>query len=344
MLYKNGGGVFFIPYIICIIIIVLPLSYLEIGYGQIYRRAIHRYYDSIHPRLIGLSFGISAIIFCIGVYYMCLTGWCFTFFLNSFSDPLPWAPKEGQNMHEAFVNDSYFMDDFLKRSSGLFDLNDYCPSIALSIVVMSVFTFGTIYEGIDTAKYVVYVMVPLPYIILTILFFKGITLEGHTTGWLYLFKPDWSKLYTLQIWGDACSQVLFSAGLAQNTVVKFASHRHEDDPLLMSTIFIPILNFLTSVFAALTLFAFVGYASHQSGISIDDMPIHGMELTFVVYPALLNSLPFPQVWSGIFFLMLTCLGLCTEYIFIECVSALIHGTLSRNKSFKRSQTFVTFIV
>jgi SNF family Na+-dependent transporter len=75
MLYKNGGGVFLIPYFICILFIVLPLSYLEISYGQIYRRAIHKYYDIIHPRLLGLSFGISAILFFIAVYYMCLIAW-----------------------------------------------------------------------------------------------------------------------------------------------------------------------------------------------------------------------------------------------------------------------------
>jgi SNF family Na+-dependent transporter len=63
MLFQNGGGVFFIPYFFCIIVIVLPLSYLEISYGQIYRRALHRYYDKIHPRFLGLSFGISVIIF-----------------------------------------------------------------------------------------------------------------------------------------------------------------------------------------------------------------------------------------------------------------------------------------
>lgn len=203
------------------------------------------------------------------------------------------------------------------RSTGLFDINSYSIGIMFSFVVVSTFTFFTIYKGIDTAKYVVYIMVPLPYILMTILFIKGLSLEGHSAGWAYLFKPDWSKLFTLKIWGDAAGQVLFSAGLAQNTIVKFASHRNDKDPLFLSTVCIPLLNFATSIFAALTLFAFVGYASHHTNIPIEEMPIKGMELTFVVYPALLNTLPFPQAWSVIFFLMLTTLGLGTEYIFIE---------------------------
>jgi hypothetical protein len=38
MLYNNGGGVFFIPFIICIIIICYPLFYLEVAYGQLFRK------------------------------------------------------------------------------------------------------------------------------------------------------------------------------------------------------------------------------------------------------------------------------------------------------------------
>ena len=187
----------------------------------------------------------------------------------------------------------------------------------LGFLVVSTFTFLTIYKGIDTAKYVVYIIVPLPYIIMTALFIKGLTLEGKTIGWAFLFKPDWSKIFTLQIWGDAAGQVLFSAGLAQTTITKLASHRNDKDPLFLSTVCIPLMNFATSIFASFALFSFVGYASYHTGIPIEHMSIRGMELTFVVYPALLNTLPYPQVWAIAFFVMLTSLGLSTEYIFIE---------------------------
>jgi len=75
MLYSNGGGVFFIPYFVCILVIILPMSYLEIAYGQMYRRAVHEYFSAIHPKLLGLSFGFAAIIFFIAVYFMCLISW-----------------------------------------------------------------------------------------------------------------------------------------------------------------------------------------------------------------------------------------------------------------------------
>ncbi len=74
------------------------------------------------------------------------------------------------------------------------------------------------------------------------------------------------------------------------------------------------------------------------------MKVHGLELTFVVYPALISSLPFPQFWSVLFFTMLTSLGLGTIYILIEIVSDLIHGTCKRRKTYKGKKVFITFFI
>lgn len=238
---------------------------------------------------------------------------------------MPWAPKGGKSIHDSFVSDKFFTDEFLLRSEGLFDINNYSFWIMLSMVVVTSMTFSIIYEGIATAKYVVYVLVPLPYILLTVLMIKGFTLQGNYIGWEYLFKPDWSKLFTLKIWSDAASQTLFSSGLAQLTVIKFASHRHDEDPLLLSTIMLPLMNFGTSIFASVSLFSFIGYASFHTGIKIDELPLNGMDLTFVVYPALLTTLPFSQIWAVLFFLMMTLLGLGSEYIYIESISSLIYS-------------------
>ncbi|CAI2364268.1 unnamed protein product [Moneuplotes crassus] len=343
MLYQHGGGAFFVPYLICLAILVFPLFYLEIAFGQMYRKALHRYYDTIHPKLLGLSFTVAAICFFIATYYLCLIGWCFAFFLNSFQDPLPWAPKVDEDGKVDEFSNRYFVNEFLDKSDSLFDIRSYNPTIMISLVLMMSFVFFTLYRGIHSAKYVSYFVVPLPYFILAVFFVKGLTMEGFSSGWAYLYKPDWSKLWTLSIWSDAAGQAIFSAGLAHNTVIKFASHRKEDDPLLSSTILLPCLNFGTSMFASLALFSFIGHASYTSGIPIDDMKVQGMELTFVVYPALINTLPWPNLWSILFFTMMTSLGLGTEYILVEVCSDIFHGTCSRRKTFKGRKVVMTFI-
>ena len=170
-----------------------------------------------------------------------------TFFFYSFKSPLPWAPKEDSIVENSLMSNSYFENEFLHKTDGLFDLRSYSLWMMLSMIIVSAISFAIIYEGLDTAKYTVYFLVPFPYILITILFIKGLTLDGNYIGWIYLFKPDWSHLFTLQIWSDAAAQVLFSAGLAQCCFMRFGNHKKDGESLLMPTICIPLLNFATSI-------------------------------------------------------------------------------------------------
>ena len=75
VLYSNGGGVFFIPFIISIVFIILPMFYIEISYGQVYRRKVYNYFSAIHPRFLALSFGVSINNFYITVYFNVIIAW-----------------------------------------------------------------------------------------------------------------------------------------------------------------------------------------------------------------------------------------------------------------------------
>lgn len=154
-------------------------------------------------------------------------------------------------------------------------------------------------------------------------------LEGQYIGWIYFFKPDWSKLFTLKIWRDAVSQVVFSAGLGMHAVTLFASHKQKNEKILLPSICIPVLNFVTSIFAAITLFSIIGHASYETGVKIENMPIEGLELAFVAYPALLSTFPIPQFWTALFFFMLILIGLSTQFAFVDITCTFIEGMFFR---------------
>lgn len=183
MLYTNGGGVFFIPFITWIFIIVYPLFYLEVAYGTVYRRLMDRIFEPINSKFIGVSFGINIILLLEAVLYMCLLGWWWNFFIFSFQFPLPWSVSDNDATNGRFWNENYFRDDFLRSSSGLYDINTYVPWLMFSFIIAGVLTFICIIKGIDSVKYAVYIVIPLPYIILLILFVKG---KFHLTLNLYL--------------------------------------------------------------------------------------------------------------------------------------------------------------
>lgn len=225
MLYNNGGGVFFIPFIIWIVVIWYPFYYLEVGYGQLYRKTMHTYFSfrKEKSKFQGISLGIWIILFFQTVLYLCLLSWWFNFFLFSFSSPLPWAVTKANDKKDKFWNENYFREEFLQTSSHIFDINKHVFWIMVSMVWVAILTFVTVIKGMDSAKMVVYIIIPLPYIILLLLLIKGINLEGFQIGWNYLFSAEWGRLLTFQIWRDAAGQVLFSSGIGINLTIHFAS-------------------------------------------------------------------------------------------------------------------------
>lgn len=55
----------------------------------------------------------------------------------------------------------------------------------------------------------VYFTALFPYVMLTALLIRGVTLEGAVDGILFFVTPDWERLATPKVWGDAASQVRY---------------------------------------------------------------------------------------------------------------------------------------
>lgn len=54
---------------------------------------------------------------------------------------------------------------------------------------------------------VVYFTALFPYVMLTALFIRGVTLHGAVDGIKFYLMPDWKALTQPAVWGDAASQV-----------------------------------------------------------------------------------------------------------------------------------------
>lgn len=86
-------------------------------------------------------------------------------------------------------------------------------------------------KGIQSVGKVVYFTAIFPYVILTALLIRAMTLEGSIDGILFYLTPQWERLLSPGVWGDASSQIFYSFGLACGSLVTFASYNkvnHDD--------------------------------------------------------------------------------------------------------------------
>lgn len=91
LVYKNGGGVFLIPYFLAMIILGIPLLYLETAIGQMHRKSVPFIYTSINKglKMVGMTFLFSC--FHLTGFYNIILTYSYRFIFSAFHWELPFA-------------------------------------------------------------------------------------------------------------------------------------------------------------------------------------------------------------------------------------------------------------
>jgi SNF family Na+-dependent transporter len=129
---------------------------------------------------------------------------------------------------------------------------------------------------------------------------------------MYLFYPDLSKLYSTDVWIKAANQVIFMLGLGLGGNILFASYRNENEDIYFSSYMIPLMTIGCGMLCSIINFCYLGHVSFISKVAIDDLPLKGTDLAFITYPSALTLLPYPNLWSIVFFIMLITLGIDSQ--------------------------------
>ncbi|CAG2256720.1 DAT [Mytilus edulis] len=174
-------------------------------------------------------------------------------------------------------------------------------------------------SDIEVRDRVVYVTATLPYILLTIILIRGLTLDGSINGVILYLRPDFSKLLKTQIWIEAALQVCYSLGPGSGILITQASFNKFDNNLIRDSIMFSMISEFTSIFSGLVIFTVLGFMAGEMSIPLEKIVKGGPGLAFIVYPEALSKLPGENVWSCIFFVMILCVGLDSHFVTVEAL-------------------------
>ncbi|XP_045494070.1 sodium- and chloride-dependent glycine transporter 1-like [Colias croceus] len=386
--YRNGGGAFLIPFFLMIILIGLPIFYLELYIGQFTALGPLKSFSSIGPFFSGVGYCTLVVITIISIYYMIIVAWTLFYTAVSIVGDLGWGSCDNA-YNTDFCYSGKYDSECRENNTGLAsDLTYYlrdCMSIG-DICTLSGFkpydgkqcldgnetipwytnvtriiaaeeyynervlgrgdsswsnwgsiqwhlvgclfacwfiAFLCVIKGVQSAGKVVYFTALFPYVMLTALLIRGVTLEGASEGIIFYLSPKWETLLDARVWGDAASQTFYSFGVACGSLVTLASYNKFTNNCHFDAVFVCFTNFMTSIYAGFAIFSVLGFQAQLMGVSVDDVADQGPGLAFVAYPEALLQMPIPQLWCILFFFMLFVLGLGCQFAGIEAINTAI---------------------
>ena len=182
---------------------------------------------------------------------------------------------------------------------------------------------GSLIKGVQSSGKVVYFTAIFPFVVLVILFFRVIFLEGASEGIRYYLTPDWNKLQAAEAWQDAATQIFYSLGPAFGGLITLASYNKFDNNCHRDAVLIAFCNCATSVFAGFVVFSILGFMAHTAGVCISEVADGGPSLAFIVFPEAVAQMGGAQFWAFIFFFMLITLGLDSMFTNVETLTTAI---------------------
>uniref|UniRef100_A0A671TJ65 Transporter n=1 Tax=Sparus aurata TaxID=8175 RepID=A0A671TJ65_SPAAU len=337
--YKNGGGAFLLPYCIFALLCGAPVFLMETVIGQLMQEGSATCWTKLCPLAQGTGFSVIMVQLYARLYSIVLA-WALLYLIYCFRDPLPWttcsnpwntgrcqirAVNSGNltanwTSHKSSVSE-FWERGVLSMSRGIEEVGSVQWELLLCLLASWVICYFCIWKGVRSTGKVVYFTAVFPYVMLAVLLVRGLTLPGALQGVKYYLYPDPSRLADLQVWLEACTQVLFSYGVASGAMITLGSYNKVKNNCYRDSLWLCALNSCTSFVAGFAVFSSLGFMAHEQGMPINMVVESGPGLAFIAFPQAVTMMPLPQLWAACFFIMLFLLGLDTVFAGLETLTS-----------------------
>ncbi len=288
----NGGGAFLLVYILCVIILGIPVMSAEFAIGRHTKRDAVGAFAQLAPKgkwhYIGYM-GILASFLILG-YYIVITGWTLEYLFQAITG--------------GFVGKS--TEQFAAEQIS-FTQSDFRPllwvfiTLAINYLIIS----KGVQKGIEKMSNL---MMPLLFVLLVVFCVRSLMLPGAGEGLRFFLYPDFSKI-TPQVVIRALGQAFFSLSLGMGVLLTYSSYFSEETRLVKTAGTVAVLDSTVAILAGIIIFP----AVFSFGVS----PTAGPELVYVVLPNVFNQMPLSILWSSLFFLLLSVAALTSTISLFE---------------------------
>ncbi len=238
---QNGGGAFVIPYLICFVLMGIPLLWMEWGMGRAGGRLGNHstpfIFDTMGKARFWKYFGVFGIFTNIAVasYYCYIESWTMSYMYHSVIGTF-----DGQSMAEVSCFFAKYLDVNHSTSGIPYEaVVFYIGCLLLNTYILS--------KGLSGVEKVAKIGVPALILFGAFLAIKSLTLGTSAAtpafpdanawdGINFLWTPQFDSLSNPKVWLAAAGQIFFTLSLGMGTIHCYASYvRSKEDIALNAT-------------------------------------------------------------------------------------------------------------
>jgi NSS family neurotransmitter:Na+ symporter len=294
-----GGGLFFLIFIICLVLVALPILAVEFSVGRASQRSIARSFHELQPKgtkwhIMGY-FGLAGN-YLLMMFYTTVSGWMINYFIRMVRGDFVGA--DNAQVGNAFAS--------------------MLASPSQNVLWMAVYTvlgFLVCAMGLrKSVEKITKLMMSGLFVILLILVINGLTLPGAADGLKFLFVPRFDVLQEQSIFRiifEALGQAFFTISVGMGSMAIFGSFIDKQRRLLGESINVGILDMIVSIFSGIVVFTAV------FTYNMPDDARAGPGLIFLTLPNVFVHMPFGRFWGSMFFLFINFAAFTTVIAIFE---------------------------
>ncbi|HOZ07989.1 MAG TPA: sodium-dependent transporter [candidate division Zixibacteria bacterium] len=315
---ENGGGAFMIPYFVALVLLGIPLMWVEWGMGRYGGRfghgatpgqfhAMWQHPISKYLGALGLFLSLATMIF-----YVYVESWSLGFSFFSIT-------KSYFGM-ESFDSMRHFLSSYQGVTEGFF--TSIWPAYLILLLTLAI-NFYVVYHGIAKGiERLALIAMPALILFAISLVVRVVTLGtpdpvAHPdwnveSGFAFIWNPDLSQLGSAKVWLAAAGQIFFTLSLGSGLIQTYSSYVRENDDIALGGLTTASINEGVEVVLGASIAIPIAAAFFGIAVTQEIAARGAYDLGFVSLPIIFTKIPAGSIFGCLWFLLLFFAGITSS--------------------------------
>ncbi len=297
MVGQNGGGAFVLVYLICLVLIGVPVMTMEFAMGRASQKSSATMYKVLEPK--GSKWHLHGFVTLAGCYllmmfYTTVAAWMLQYFVDTARGVFVGADRVGVALlYEGMKADAGTMIFYM---------------LVVVLIGFGVCSFG-VQKGLER---ITKIMMLALLAIMVVLAVNSIFMDGGKEGLSFYLLPDLNKMQEIGVGNvivSAMNQAFFTLSLGMGAMAIFGSYIGKERALMGEAVNVALLDTFVAFTSGLIIF--------PACFAFNVAPDSGPGLIFVTLPNIFNHMAGGRVWGSLFFVFMSFAALSTVLAVFE---------------------------